>query len=439
MTSTPTEPGTGDPGPADSAAGRALAQALEQVHAGLDALAAVGLVGLGDGETLRALPAVHEILNRLDGLALRVIREVDERQVAVTAGAPSTAAWMVNTCRLRYATARRRVRLASALHTHHADLRSALTTGTISVDHAHVIDATLRALPATTAPALVTDAGALLLTHAATVCPQQLAVIGKHLGTVLDPDGAAAFHREEERLRPKTGLFAADTGTGLMRLSGATTYEQWAWLTAGIDPLAHPVTDESGAADARPLPERRLDALIELVQLALTHPKIPDEGGTRPTLMVTVPLTSLQKNPTLRHLQDLPTLDLDLPTTPTGTPISPGSARRLACDAQLIPLILGTASEPLDVGRATRTIPAALRRAVTHRDRGCKFPGCNRRPKRCHAHHIDHWADGGPTSLPNLVLLCHYHHHLIHQPNNWTLQHSPAGPQFTPPSWIRGP
>jgi hypothetical protein len=79
--------------------------------------------------------------------------------------------------------------------------------------------------------------------------------------------------------------------------------------------------------------------------------------------------------------------------------------RRWACDAEIVPVVLGSKSEPLDVGRLSRTVTDAIRRALNLRDGGCAFPGCSRRPRRCHAHHIRHWLDHGPTCLDNLVLL----------------------------------
>jgi hypothetical protein len=108
----------------------------------------------------------------------------------------------------------------------------------------------------------------------------------------------------------------------------------------------------------------------------------------------------------------------------------------LACDAAIVPVVLGSASEPLDVGRSTRTIPAAIRRALTVRDGGCAWPGCDVPPARCDAHHVEHWADGGETEVCNLCLLCSRHHFFIHH-DGWTLHIDPdAHPTFTPPRWI---
>ena len=90
------------------------------------------------------------------------------------------------------------------------------------------------------------------------------------------------------------------------------------------------------------------------------------------------------------------------------------------------------ASELLDVGRRTRIVPPALRRALEVRDRGCAFPRCDRPPPWCDAHHLVHWAHGGPTTLDNLALLCGQHHHAIHD-RGWTLARGPDGEWHTHP------
>lgn len=98
----------------------------------------------------------------------------------------------------------------------------------------------------------------------------------------------------------------------------------------------------------------------------------------------------------------------------TGRELSVETARRLGCGGSLVGLIEDEDGEPLSIGRKTRAIPPAIQRALRSRDRGCRFPGCDR-TRFTHAHHIRHWADGGETSLNNLVTLCHHHHHLVHE------------------------
>jgi hypothetical protein len=107
----------------------------------------------------------------------------------------------------------------------------------------------------------------------------------------------------------------------------------------------------------------------------------------------------------------------------------------LACDAKIIPIVLGSAGEPLDVGRATRTWPAAIRRAIEARDQGCAMPGCDRPAAWCDVHHRKHWAEGGRTCADNGVLLCERHHTLVHQ-DGWHIELVGGLPWFTPPAWI---
>jgi Domain of unknown function (DUF222) len=113
-----------------------------------------------------------------------------------------------------------------------------------------------------------------------------------------------------------------------------------------------------------------------------------------------------------------------------GAPVAAETARRLACDAAIVPLV-ERGGKPLSVGRKTRAVPAALRRALASRDRGCRFPGCT---NRCSvdAHHLRHWAHGGPTSLDNLVQVCRYHHRLLHE-GGYTVESSGAGFRFRRP------
>ena len=96
-----------------------------------------------------------------------------------------------------------------------------------------------------------------------------------------------------------------------------------------------------------------------------------------------------------------------------GVRVSAETSRRLSCDASVVVMREGADGSVLDVGRRTRTVPTPIRRALTARDSRCRFPGCTAR--RCDAHHITHWADGGSTSLDNLMLLCRRHHTLLHE------------------------
>jgi uncharacterized protein DUF222/HNH endonuclease len=107
-----------------------------------------------------------------------------------------------------------------------------------------------------------------------------------------------------------------------------------------------------------------------------------------------------------------------------GTHVSAETSRRLSCDASRVVMMHDAEGRTIAVGRRTRTIPPAIRRALEHRDRGCRFPGCGLR--FCDAHHITHWADGGATRLDNLTLLCRRHHRAVHE-DGWRIIVTPEG------------
>ncbi|MEJ2887856.1 HNH endonuclease signature motif containing protein [Actinomycetospora aeridis] len=122
-------------------------------------------------------------------------------------------------------------------------------------------------------------------------------------------------------------------------------------------------------------------------------------------------------------------------TLDSGVTVDAATVRRWACDAEIVPVMLGAKSEPLDVGRRQRTATDAIRRALHLRDGGCVFPGCDRSPRRCEAHHVREWyRHRGDTALENMVLLCRYHHQLLHH-RHWTMEMIEGRPWFTPP-WI---
>lgn len=187
---------------------------------------------------------------------------------------------------------------------------------------------------------------------------------------------------------------------------------------------------DSGADDAPrppttgpepPLPGRRGDP----PRSAWTRPDI--EGGERIALTVNLEFATLR--------QQLDDKVRALALLGDSTWIRPETARMLACDADLIPMVLGSRSEVLDVGRRTRIVPLGIRRAVVQRDRHCAHPGCRRKARKCQAHHIVHWADDGETALDNLVLLCAYHHSLVHR-SGWEVVMTDGLPYFIPPAWL---
>jgi Domain of unknown function (DUF222) len=179
-----------------------------------------------------------------------------------------------------------------------------------------------------------------------------------------------------------------------------------------------------GIKDPRCASTRLAQALTTVLQDYLTTGQGPVQGGERPHVTMTVAWDAINGH--------LGTAVLDA----TGSTVRPATARRVLCDCYVIPAVLGSNGEPLDIGRATRTWPTGIRRAVTLRDGGCTFPGCDRPARWSEIHHIWHWVDGGPTSLANAACLCGPHHVLIHL-GDWRIRMAKDGhPEIIPPTWI---
>ena len=351
----------------------------------------------------------------------------------------------------------------------------------VNVEQAHVIDDCLTHLPTEVGAEAVAKAETMLIGWAGEFDPHQLTSLADrillHVAPQLaDAVDAAALAREEARAYASRTLTVGTPVDGRVRLTGWLDVEAAAIVAAALDPLCTPRTTTmghtpphtgltgaptsgasdtdaltsgaltSGPSDTGPLTsgaldtgradtgrgtpsddrtagQRRADALVEVCRLVLSTGDLPVNGGDRPQLTVTVPYDLLSKQ--------LGTGLLD-----TGQRLTPTQTRRLACDAHLLPAVLGSHGQVLDVGQSRRLITGALRRALVLRDRGCAFPGCDRPPRWCDGHHIRSWTDGGPTSLDNAVLLCGPHHRTIHH-SDWEIRPGPDRiPDFIPPTHI---
>ena len=188
--------------------------------------------------------------------------------------------------------------------------------------------------------------------------------------------------------------------------------DRWA-LMGDLDDLAGSTVDRAlraaidppTAEDPRTPGKRRADALVRISRFFLAHENLPVEGGEKPHLSINL---------------DWDTIVAGLPSRAEyGPSMSPTDIAVLLCDAQIERIITGTGRVPLDIGRLAHDVPKAMRRAVVARDCRCRFSGCHRTAGGCDAHHVKAWIDGGETKVANLVMLCAYHHHLIHR-RGWT-------------------
>jgi hypothetical protein len=232
--------------------------------------------------------------------------------------------------------------------------------------------------------------------------------VGRRLMAMLGADHA--LEDNEDKLRTLNSLRLTPLENGMTALSGRLDPESAAVLAAALDPLSAPnPCDANGGRDPRPADRRRAEALVEICRRAAAA------GGAAPAttkaqIVVTIEYDTLKNG--LRGAGH--TLD--------GTVLSPQTVRKLACDASIIPMVLGSKSQPLDVGRTKRLVTPAQLAALYVRDKGCTFPGCGRPPQWTNAHHVKHWIDGGPTALLNLALLCGFHHTWVHKHDSHRLR-----------------
>jgi len=380
-------------------------------------------------DQIRDIEAVSRMLH---AVMLDAVAELDSRNLAAITGFCSTKRLLAGMLHLSATEAGTRVTHAAQLATRRIlsgevlppvlpHTAAALAAGEIGLGQVRVITETMGAIPASVSGEQHEAAEAELARYARSFAPASLSKIGQHILAHLDQDGPQP--REEPEPAAAAGeLRLRERRDGRLGLEGFLEAEHGAAFRSLIEQFAAPRPASEGIPDPRTAPQRNADALMEVCGLARAAQGCPTTGGEPPHVSVTIGWESLRTG-------------LGAATLDYGTHLSAAEARRWACDAKVIPVVLGGASEPLDVGRAMRTVPLSLRRALVARDRGCAFPGCDRPPGLCQAHHAQHWADGGDTSVENCVLLCETHHRHVHQ-TGWEILIHPHRVEFIPPAII---
>ncbi len=211
-----------------------------------------------------------------------------------------------------------------------------------------------------------------------------------------DPDG---FFTEAEENHLRRRFHISLMSDGMFAVDGILDPECGAALKTALDSLAK----RRGPEDERIHSQRMHDAVSELVHHAMDQGTLPRRNGVRPHINLTTTLEGLKNE------VGAPPADLEL-----SLPISTRTLQRIACDSTISRVLLAD-SMVIDVGRATRVNSAPRRRALGVRDRGCRFTGCDRPAGWSTPHHIEFWTNGGPNNIANEVLLCHYHHRLVHE------------------------
>jgi hypothetical protein len=230
---------------------------------------------------------------------------------------------------------------------------------------------------------------------------------------VANPDG---FFNEAEADFTRRYFHVSQMPDGMFAVDGMLDPVSGAALETAVDVFAKP----KGPEDERTARQRRADAVGELAMHAMDQGTLPRRHAVKPHINLTMTLEGLKRE------LGAPPADLDL-----SLPISVRTAERIACDCTMSRVLLAD-SMVIDVGRATRTVSSPMRRALRVRDKGCRFPGCDRQVNWSSPHHIEFWARGGPNNLLNMVLLCYFHHRLVHE-GGWQVIKVGREFQFLPP------
>ncbi len=405
-----------------------VAQTVGMARAEVAGLAGMPLWTMGAEEAADTLIELTRLQAQVAELTMRVLDQATRLDVGASDGATSTAAWWAHHTRTTRTEAHRTARLAAALADDHQPVRHALATGQVLHDQAQVIVDAVAALPDDLDSSISRRAETHLIELARDHDAKALRILGRHVLDVIAPEigeahEARLLEKEENDARAAASFTMSDDGHG--RCHGRFTIPtlHGAILRKHLMALASPRRAGGPRADATegaklPITKHRLgEAFCTYLETRPVN-SIGKAGGIAATVVVTMTLESL--------MGGLAAASLD-----AGERISAGEARRLACEAGIIPAVLGGASDVLDIGRKRRYHSEPQRIALALRDAGCTTIGCDRPPAMCHAHHDIPWSRGGPTDLKTGRLLCPRHHTLAHHADYRT-RHLPGGKvQFT--------
>ena len=390
-----------------------LVSCASALHRVLDDMGVGSWDGLDDAAVRVLVADLSRVQARVQAQQLRGTARLDASGAARRAGRTSTGDLLAvdfggdRTGADAFVRASRQVKAESPT-------QAALAAGDISFAQAQVIGRALAGVPDDKREL----AEAVLLREAQTLSLKDLRRRADRVADTYAPvDEADAAENEtiqerERRARASARFRQWDNHDGTHSGDFKIPDAQFDRLKAALDAIAAPRRSHLADEDSRPTDStHRMGMAFADLCDHLPTDSLPSAGGAGATVTVTLDLEALQGR-------------LRAATLSSGTRMSAGQARQLACRAGLVPAVLGGASRVLDLGRTQRLFSPAQRAALALRDGGCVFPGCDRPPSWTEAHHIRPWSDGGPTDLSHGALLCPFHHHVVHD-HDWQLRPSP--------------
>jgi hypothetical protein len=397
-----------------------LINCIETIERALDGARGVDPAYLSPTDKARALLRLHRAGERVHAVKVAVLASATD--VAESDASRSPGAWLDKHTSCGHREAAREERLGQALAEKWTMTGQALADGLLTRHHAAAIVAALEELPDDIDPELAAACEKELIALAARFDPQGLRRAGRTILRQVAPEvgedhDRRALEAEERHAAKRTWLAFHRAGDGTTYIRGRVPDSTAAKLKtvldgfaaprrrrAGTSPFAAPLADDVSDVDRVPYDQRLGLAFCALLE-RLPVEVLPEHGGTATTVNVLIDLATLLTGLGTATLED---------GSEDGTPITAGHARRLACTANLVPVVLGTESEVLDLGRRNRLYSRAQRQAMAVRDRHCRARACSIPAAWCEAHHLHPWSRGGPTDLVDGILLCPFHHHRIH-------------------------
>ncbi|GAA1477163.1 hypothetical protein GCM10009623_16090 [Nocardioides aestuarii] len=374
------------------------------VHEMLDS---VGPVDLDPGEYAGVLTDVDRAVRRLESLKLRLVAAAAKADVPTQSGARSTGDWLSQQTRSGSAPASRDSRLADDLDGPLTDTADALSTGDISAAHAAAIATAMRRLPSRLDDDQRSTVEASLVRKARTLTPDQLRKVARRAIEAVEPDRDTVdaeentqVQDEEEAAWAKTRLTLHDNGDGTT--TGHFTVPTLAAMVLKkvLDAMTAPRRTRAAAENGQRTDwaQARGQAFAQVLEHLPTDHL---HGKVAATIVITLDLDTLR--------DQLKAAGLD-----TGDLVSAAHARRLACNAGLVPAVLDGHSQPLDLGREKRLFSQAQRVAGATTHSTCAADGCDIPYAWCELHHRRPWANGGHTDLADMIPLCGHHHRRLH-------------------------
>ncbi|GAB3770489.1 HNH endonuclease signature motif containing protein [Nocardioides ginsengisegetis] len=368
-------------------------------------LADVSLWSMSPDESAATLTAATRLSAQLAELEMRVAEHAKTVGVGESVGATSTSNFWAHATNQTRTAAHGKMRLAVALAARPA-LRTAVAAGDVLVEQARVIVDAVEVLPVEHRD----EAEAMLIKFAAEHDAKALKRLGRRILELLDPEAAEAHEAkqledEEREAARSTKLTMTDDGHGKVHGRFTLPSAQAAMLKKALLAFAapkHRAAVDGSVGERRPSAERMGQAFVELIERYPTK-KLPKAGGVNATVVVTMDISTL--------MGGLKAASLD-----TVERITAGQARRLACEAGIIPAVLGGKSQVLDLGRKRRFHTESQRIAMAIEQGGCNAEGCDWPPGLCHCHHEIPWHLDGETSVEKGMLLCPHHHARAHDP-----------------------